>query len=58
MKNQKLYSDCQTVDDFIKWYKDASKAELKSNLKSLGGRDKHHDRIRSNERDAIIALLA
>ena len=58
MKKKKSYSDCQTVDDFIAWYEGAGRRELKAVLKGLGGKDKHHDRIKSNERDAIIALLA
>jgi hypothetical protein len=58
VKKKKCYSDCQTIDDFIYWYRDAGRAELKAVLKSLGGKERHHDKIRGNERDAIVALLA
>ncbi len=58
MKTTKQYTDLQTVDEFIYYYTGASKSELKARLKSLGGRSKHLDRTKSNEREAIIALLA
>ena len=54
----KSYSERVTTEDWIAYYKGAGRRELRAVLKSLGGRDKHLDRIKSNQRDAIIALLA
>jgi hypothetical protein len=56
MKTQKLYSDLQTTEDFIKYYHDAGRRELKAVLKSLNNSYKGTQRER-NHKDAIIALL-
>lgn len=55
MTAQKLSPTLQTVEEFINFYNGASKRELKAILKNLKNPT---SRIRKNERDAIIALLA
>lgn len=51
----KLFTDLQTVEDFVSYYRGATKAELKNRLKAL----KHpKSKSRRNERDAIIYMLA
>lgn len=45
----------QTVEEFIKYYKGAGKAELKDRLHTLG--KKYRDRASKNERKAINTLL-
>lgn len=50
----KLKSELVTIQEFIHYYKDASRKELKACLKNCKG----HSIIANNERDAIIALLA
>lgn len=58
MKSQKLYTDRQTIEEFIEYYNGASKRELKAALKNLGGISCHLTKTKDNERQAIIALLA
>ena len=41
MKTEKLYTELFTTDEFIEYYNNASRRELKSKLKSLGGNIKH-----------------
>jgi len=55
MKTQKLYSKLYLVEDWIEYYKGASKRELKATLKDLKN---HLDTRKRNQKDAIIALLA
>lgn len=57
MKKQKLYSELYSVDDWLEYYKGASKYELRARLKSLGGRDRHLTSCKDHERQAIIAWL-
>ena len=51
----KEYNDCQTVEDWLTYYKGASRMELKSLLKSLG--DNHLTTVKNNKRKAIKTLL-
>lgn len=55
MKTQKPYSELYTVDEWIEYYKGASRKELKSALKDLKNR---LDIRKKNQKEAIIALLA
>lgn len=52
---EKEYSDLYSIDDFIEYYKDASKRELKERLKTL--EKKRTFKIVENEIKAISALL-
>ena len=51
----KKYSECKTVQDWIKFYNGASKSELKAVLKSIGNPRTLTTR---NQKDACVALLA
>ncbi len=51
MKRQKLYTELETVQEFINFYNGASRRELNARLKSIGQKKK-------NERKAIQTLLA
>ena len=54
---QKPYSELYSVDDWLKYYEGASKAELRAGLKRLGGKTRHLSTVKDNERQAIIAWL-
>ena len=54
----KKYSECYSVEDFIEYYYDAKKPELRAVLKTRGGRDCHLSGSSKNERDAVVALLS
>ena len=51
----KTHVECQSVEDFLKWYEGASSAELKANKRRIGNPSSRRDK---NELKAIIALLA
>ena len=55
-KQEKPYSDLQSVEDWLEYYHDASRSELKAVLKSLG--NNWHDIANKNKKRAIEALLA
>lgn len=50
----KEFSECYTIDDWVEYYKLASKSELRAVLKSIPNRS---NRGNKNKRKAIIALL-
>lgn len=50
------HSDCKTVDDFIEFYKNASRSELKARLATL--KRKIGTKTYRNEANAINTLLA
>ena len=55
MKTQKLYSKLHSTDEFINYYKGASRMELNATLKSIGN---SRDITKKHEKDAVRALLA
>ena len=51
----KTHAECQSIEDFLRWYKGAGDSELKANRKRIGNPGSRRDK---NELKAIIALLA
>ena len=51
----KSFSECYTTEEWIEYYEDAGRSELKAVLKGIPNRSTTQNK---NKRNAIIALLA